>query len=324
MIMNFELRFRIKMIKEQKRRWVKLIVVLTVLAGCQSANKQEWSSRQLVEAGNQTLTSLSMLENGQAMILSSLRGNSRIFATDDEGNSWKLVTNVGYGLHDIELVAGSLAVAVGNGAILRTEDFGTHWDSIDSSARVPLITVDFQNPKEGMAVGMDGTILQTSDGGESWIQRQSGSDSFLRDVKYITGEKAVAVGFDGTILYTDDNGVNWRSTSAPVQEDFNGVVFRDSKEGLIVGGNGIILYSRDGGSSWSPVESNTDQGLLAAILTSERAIAVGHGGTILSANDVSRTWNVLKSGTEQSLYDVAISSSGIPLIVGRQGILLTK
>jgi len=93
----------------------------------------------------------------------------------------------------------------GTGAIARTSNGGTDWDS--TLFPQGMQGLDFPKPEAGFAVGFVGTILKSSDLGLTWLAQTSGTFFDLFDVHFISdGLIGVAVGADGTILRTTNGG----------------------------------------------------------------------------------------------------------------------
>ncbi len=93
----------------------------------------------------------------------------------------------------------------GTGAIARTANGGTDWDSTLFSQGMQGI--DFPKPQTGFAVGFAGTILRSTDLGNTWSPQTSGTLFDLFDVHFTSaGLTGVAVGAAGTILRTTNGG----------------------------------------------------------------------------------------------------------------------
>jgi photosystem II stability/assembly factor-like uncharacterized protein len=93
--------------------------------------------------------------------------------------------------------------------ILKTEDGGTTWDTIDVAGDGILRGVDFINEDEGWTVGEFGVILHTTNSGETWELQASGTRAHLFDVDFIDDARGIVPGDSCLILYTSDGGENW-------------------------------------------------------------------------------------------------------------------
>jgi hypothetical protein len=93
----------------------------------------------------------------------------------------------------------------GTGAIARTSNGGTDWNS--TLFPQGLQGIDFPKPESGFAVGFGGAILKSSDLGLTWSAQTSGTFFDLFDVHFASdGLTGVAVGAAGTILHTTNGG----------------------------------------------------------------------------------------------------------------------
>ena len=93
----------------------------------------------------------------------------------------------------------------GTGAIARTSNGGTDWNS--TLFPQGLQGIDFPKPESGFAVGFGGAILKSSDLGLTWSAQTSGTFVDLFDVHFASdGLTGVAVGAAGTILRTMNGG----------------------------------------------------------------------------------------------------------------------
>ncbi|MEO8439606.1 MAG: YCF48-related protein [Spartobacteria bacterium] len=93
----------------------------------------------------------------------------------------------------------------GTGAIARTTNGGTSWNSIIFPNAMQGI--DFPQPESGFAVGFAGTVLRSPDLGISWSAQTSGTSFDLFDVHFASdGLTGLAVGAAGTILRTTNGG----------------------------------------------------------------------------------------------------------------------
>ena len=93
----------------------------------------------------------------------------------------------------------------GTGAIARSTNGGTDWDSTLFSRGMQGI--DFPKPEAGFAVGYVGTILRSTDQGNTWSPQTSGTSFDLFDVHFASdGLTGLAVGAAGTILRTTNGG----------------------------------------------------------------------------------------------------------------------
>lgn len=217
-----------------------------------------------------------------------------LYETKDGGETWQPVTGIKgpavKGICAIEIVkkpfinAGQLdyktsifaAGRVGGPAfLLKSEDDGTTWQSIDLSKYCKMILdVKFFDEKNGViSAGSDAAveksnalILTTGDGGKTWTKRYQSNRPYeltwkssfpTRKVGYITiqnynPDKNIQ---QRVITKTTDGGKTWKEIS--FVNDFAvkefGIGFIDEKHGWV--GTSTGGYETfDGGKTWKPVE----------------------------------------------------------------------
>jgi len=173
----------------------------------------------------------------------------------------------------LEFVDTSIGWRVGtDGLVMRTQNGGTDWVTVDSGTTTPLTDVDFVDRKRGWTVGYEGTILATSDGGRSWEAQASGTGVDLNSVCFVDARYGWAVGgdrrygrADGVVLRTQDGGRTWVQSTAEVKGlrlPLWSVSFSDRSHGLCAGGGeysdddvtgsgAYVLRTTDGGRTWT-------------------------------------------------------------------------
>jgi hypothetical protein len=132
------------------------------------------------------------------------------------------------------------------GAIVRTTDGGSTWDTVYFSNE-ELFGIDFTWEGIGYAVGNHGVILQTLDGGETWNGLESGVNSALHAIDFSSEAKGTAVGDNGIIVRTQNAGSTWTQQTSGTNNDLLGVRFITEQIGLVVGEHGVILHTTTGG-----------------------------------------------------------------------------
>lgn len=138
----------------------------------------------------------------------------------------------------------SLLIAVGFGAIMRSEDGGQNWTLLPENGD-NFRAVHFPSPQIGYVVGASGKILKTSDGGLTW-ERQNRADNFTQnktqfnDVLFVDNDKGYAVGNNSTFWKTIDGGENWLVIENFPAVSFNSIFIRDG-QGYLVSKEGRLF-----------------------------------------------------------------------------------
>ena len=141
-----------------------------------------------------------------------------------------------------------------SGAIIKTNDGGTTWETLKSGTENNLNSVYFINKYIGYAVGDEGTIIKTIDGGATWTPLISGTDDPLGFVQFTDENNGYAVTTyidGGKVLKTIDGGKTWNFILKDVfPSRFESGYFFDNNNGFIVGRDGIIKKTSNGGKTW--------------------------------------------------------------------------
>lgn len=162
--------------------------------------------------------------------------------------------DVGYEgtIRDIHLFNADTMVAAvqvwdGHGAICRTTNGGSNWETVYWSLR-EFYATDFGSDTIGCAVGQSGIVATSSDLGITWEEQVTPTNVALWGVSYGLGNEFWAVGNLGHILRSDDGGISWIGQETPIiLENLKAVSMANSDTGYIAGENGIILYTTNGG-----------------------------------------------------------------------------
>lgn len=141
------------------------------------------------------------------------------------------------------------------GSVMATSDGGASWTSVLKRAeeildieslgalRPTLYSLDFQDDKVGVAVGVSGCILRTQDGGKTWKNIAPPTPHHLYRVKFINGNW-YAVGLRGVLLMSVDQGQNWQLIPLPPEVSLSwhyGLAGSSSGEIFLAGENGAVF-----------------------------------------------------------------------------------
>ena len=163
----------------------------------------------------------------------------------------------------VAMADNGLAMAAGGfGLLLRSNDFGSTWESLfpsweeyleDAGYEPHLYDVEINSDGHILLAGEFGMILISRDGGETWEQRNA-SDESIFGMTVLGNGHGLAVGQNGYVLRTVDGGENWTRIEIPSDANLLDAWLSDSGEAVTVGIR-ALLRSRDGGLSWTLSES---------------------------------------------------------------------
>ena len=158
---------------------------------------------------------------------------------------------------------------------------GGSWNvaRIAGSLGLPLLSVSFDSPRDGWAVGWAGTMAHYN--GDTWsvVPSSANFKQNLLGVAMLSASNGWAVGYSGSILHYD--GQQWTQAPSPTRLDLRGIAMSSSAEGWAVGDSGTLLHYDHG--TWSIINPSPTNNTLNSVtmLSTNEGWAVGQQGTIL-------------------------------------------
>ena len=222
----------------------------------------------------------------------------------------------GYPLFDVQFI-GQKGWAVGAmGTVLRTEDGGKTWQSVDIKSDVDLQRVFFVDELVGWTVGGRirmatinekmrhderggyGYIFHTRDGGKTWKCQYGRRGRHLFGLYFTNKNTGFACGERGFLLKTEDAGISWKELpTTGTRRWLYGISFKDNLNGFAVGESETVIRTNDGGKSWVKVNATADRKFYEfrpfyrdISFNGSTGCIVGHNGSILISNDNGQTW----------------------------------
>ena len=272
-----------------------------------------WTGGTVPGADSIQFRDIHAVDENTAWVLSIGNGAaSRIYRTDDGGESWTLQFQNGdprrfydcFGFWDARR-----AVVIGDAVgeeidLLLTTDGGVHWE------RVPAASLPRAEPGEG-SFAASGTCVATGRAGRAWIVMSTPTRARL--------------------LRTTDFGRSWALETLPITthpgSGPQSVAFRDALNGMVLGGGDastandtLIAITDDGGASWTPrrsppQRSGTGGGAWVTGARTPTIVAVGPGGSAFS-RDLGISWIPIDSA---NYWSIGFSPSRTGWAVGTQG-----
>lgn len=261
------------------------------------------------------LTAIDLIENNGIAI-----GGREILKSNDNGNSWKLISkrlNL-FIVNDAEFINKSVAYlsAKLDKKIFKTIDGGNTW----SYTEVPSMVneIDFVDELRGWATCDSGGILYTSDGGETWIvQVINSAENSPKNIFFINDQVGWALSID-TLIQTTDGGNNWNLKytfnyhNSPlsmffINQNYGWLVFYDK-----------LLKTTNGGSNWEEI-SNPSQYSLQAVKFNDENIGWVVGREIYKTSDGGENWIQQQTLNNQTLNQIEIINENIIWAVGGDG-----
>jgi len=222
----------------------------------------------------------------------------------------------GYPVFDVQFI-GKKGWAVGAmGTVLRTEDSGNFWQSVEIKSDADLQRVFFVDELVGWTVGglirmaTDnelmrhderggyGYIFHTRDGGKTWKCQYGQRGRHLFGLYFTDKNTGFTCGERGLLLKTEDGGINWKEMpTTGTKMWLYGITFRDSLNGFAVGESETVIKTNDGGKNWAKVNAPADRKFYDfrpfyrdISFNGSTGCIVGHNGSIVISNDNGKTW----------------------------------
>nr|HMN24588.1 YCF48-related protein [Ignavibacteriaceae bacterium] len=75
-----------------------------------------------------------------------------------------------------------------DGVVLKTEDGGKNWTTIQTQTMAMLYSIKFISQNNGWAVGDSGVVLKTTDGGVNWLLKSKNLNSHLTNGFFLNSQ----------------------------------------------------------------------------------------------------------------------------------------
>jgi photosystem II stability/assembly factor-like uncharacterized protein/tetratricopeptide (TPR) repeat protein len=210
-------------------------------------------------------------QQGWAVACRSAIFPSGVFASDDDGRSWRPLAGgnpLGWTAADfLDPTHGLIAGRNGSLALVRGNDLeplGSDSVELRSFTRAKLLS-----PNSGLLIGEGGTVQSITLSGAA-PQPLSALPKAARHFDFaalaVRGPKCWIAGAPGTrIFHTADGGRSWTAFYTGTTIPFRAIAFVDDQHGWAVGELGTILATADGGRTWQPQRAGGSQAALLAL-----------------------------------------------------------
>ena len=276
---------------------------------------------------------LDIVDAGDRAVAVGERGHILVSETRRDG--WRQIAGVPTRSNLTAVTAVDNRVfAVGHdGIVLRSDDGGLTWsrkrvvlfdrDNPDPRNGAPLLDVLFTDADNGFAVGAYATLLRTRDGGESWeyvdVLNRGGAAA---PTEAELAEGAVAPGLE-------DESWNFDASDLDLDEEtdphLNAIARTGNGNLFIVAERGAAFRSTDGGSYWERIQLPYEGSMFGVIGSGgDHILCFGLRGNVYESSDLGSTWSKRDTGTELSLMGGALGADGAAVLVGGNGVVLSR
>lgn len=235
-------------------------------------------------------------------------------------DGWEKTLTKVPGLRGINGISWDVMFAVGDGAILFSDDLGETWEEsksdFDECAYRSWLSSD---DEDTWVCADDGVLFYSKDNGGVWEQKQLDTSARVVSFFGLSSEVLFAGTEAGEIFQSTDTGETWSLAKCDVGQSINRI-FGDKKELYAVSDGGYFLRSLDQGKTWQH-EKPTDAGNLEGGACSPKdktLYAVGSKGTIL-VQSPKQPWRKIPAPTSGTIWDVSVSDDGVAYLCADGG-----
>jgi photosystem II stability/assembly factor-like uncharacterized protein len=207
--------------------------------------------------------------------------------------------------------------------IVKTTDGGTIWNIVNQFSGFVLISINFSDANNGIAVGSDGVILFTTDKGINWYFYEplfaawyTTTFSKSSSLFWIGGSTY------GYLLRTTDLGSRWSYIALPIEETINSIYFSDFFNGWACSESGRVMKSSNSGLDWEIINLSGSSILNdLCFVSKDKGWIVGSNGKILFTSNGGIEWTN-QSTFNNEFYCIQMLDSLNGWVVGSGGIIL--
>lgn len=222
------------------------------------------------------------------------------------------------GLYDVHTFSDDEIIACGaNGQILKSNDGGTNWRSINSTNRYAYNISSMSFPSDSIGFAVGSYLFKTEDKGETWIPLYAPLGYNYTDVCFINKNIGFVTSSDGYILKTLDGGINW-TQSYNTYDRLSSVYFKNDSTGYATGPSGSLLNTTDTGRTWKEISFSAPFGSRLNKITFVSDLvgyAVGQS-FMLKTVDGGLSWIQQPSPLSVYLSDVLFLNQDIGFAIG--------
>jgi photosystem II stability/assembly factor-like uncharacterized protein len=242
--------------------------------------------------------------------------------------------NRDYGFHDIALLGGGIAWAIGydgrdSNKIYRSEDGGRRWEAkAVNTGGFSLESITFVQARYGWAVGA-GIVLHTDNGGETWRQLTHLTDSHLNEVKFVNAQVGYAAGqteWGCEVLRTINGGRSWQKIyEAPRAGYVFGIATLGERIAVAAINDSHLIRTEDAGATWHIIDSGLTGAASVTFTSNGVGWLVGRRGGFYRSTDQGKTWarpsNLPRSFVSYDWTSITFADDRSGLAVGNKGMI---
>ena len=237
-----------------------------------------------------------------------------IVSSVDGGVYWHYTAPIdGYDLRALSASSSTLWAAGEHGVILKSQDMGKTWESIDAGTDKNINDIFSLGGSNSWIAGDNGILLRTKDGGATWSMLPSGVTSNLNAIKLFSdGAHGIAAGDSGVILLTADGGDSWQAKTGtvPATTSLKDIHLFGTKAWL-VGTDGRVYFSEDQGNTWTVQRSLGFPITRIELAPGQDQVGwlVGLDGRIAKTTNGGQSWRANRGDDGYHLYALGLGDA---------------
>ncbi|MDH6254088.1 photosystem II stability/assembly factor-like uncharacterized protein [Chryseobacterium sp. H1D6B] len=240
-----------------------------------------------------------------------INSNKELLFTNDKGTTWNIKETLNFLPRDIKF-RGNVGLIVGDNTILRSDDYGITWNTINSYG-YSLNSINFINDNTVFVSGQT-QILKSTDKGATFPVNKNIYGVSVKMMVFTDVNTAHAACFDGRIIKTVDGGDNWITTSSDSSSSNNyySIVFPSQNVGFANKGFGSMFKTTDGGQTWTelPYSVYHAETYGMQFFDENNGFTVGQNGAVYKTTDGGTSWQWI-SPTSIYGYNNDINLNGL-------------
>lgn len=259
--------------------------------------------------------------------------DTTIISSRDLGQTWQLQhfdPPAERPLLDVHFLNANEGLAIGAyGLIMRTEDGGENWDSMDMVDQVTSEAIEWSEAAEEADQHADTEMgMEEVDPEDELYDAEEDFDRGCYEFRECHLNAITEVG-SGELMIAAEQGYGYRSTDGGQSWESFRFPYPGSMFGLLPVHNGVLAFglrghvqfTQDFGDTWELLDSGIQSTLMGGVVDSEgRAIMVGAGASVVTWDPRSGTFNVREDRLGSDYAAVLQADDGSLILAGEEGL----
>jgi photosystem II stability/assembly factor-like uncharacterized protein len=254
-------------------------------------------------------------------------GNSEIYISSDQGNSWMTKNFDGVYTNSILISNNNIFLCLNGGGFVRSRDKGFSWEEVQNGIKNANIFYISTDKNDNVFAGaIFEKFYYSTDKGNVWQKLSGPLDGGFGGYIYVAENKNIYTSLSGKGMYvSSNNGISWKKSS---DGNFNTIRYsysfkEDSRGGIYTLSNeGNLLHSSNKGESWEDIKLPCSAAMKVEIDINDNILIVsGNPKDIFSEENLNtfvyvstnegRDWLLIKENhSNEPIYQSASDRKG--------------